>query len=149
MARNNGVDLQAYLDISISDDQREGMLLGVLKPEHPELIQKTKPLARLQFAAMLNKAFLTLNRGFELRLLCLAHLLVRFIEAIGHNGGSDNAHQVTNQGKANKSGHLEYLAFARHVNPLKDAAAWDGLCLLQRFCVKLGELQFVQCIFTL
>jgi hypothetical protein len=121
-------------------DQRKRMLLGVLNPQDPKLIQKTKPLARLQFAAMMNKAFQTLNRGFELRLLYLAHLLVRHMEAIGHNGGSDNAHQVTNQGKANKSGHLEYLAFARHVNPLQDSAAFDGLCLLQRFCIMLQDV---------
>jgi hypothetical protein len=134
-AINNGEDLRAYLDISILDDQRERMLRGVLNTQDPQLRQRMKPLARLQFAAMLNKGFQTLNRAFELRLLCLAHVLVRFMEAIGHNGGSDNAHQITNQGKANKSGHLEYIAFARHVNPLQDPAAFDGLCFLQRFCV--------------
>jgi hypothetical protein len=38
-ARDNGEDLQADLDMAISDEQREQLLLGVLKTDNPTLQQ--------------------------------------------------------------------------------------------------------------
>jgi hypothetical protein len=82
---------------------------------------------------MLNRGFATMFRSFEMRQLRFTHCCVRWKDEIGHNGGSMNPHVVTNNGKANVNGHLEYTAFLRHVNALQDTAASDGCCFFQRF----------------
>jgi hypothetical protein len=131
-ARDNGEDLQANLDMAISDEQREQLLLGVLRTDNVTLRQASV-LNRLQFGAMLNRGFVTMFRAFEMRRLRFTHCSVRWMDPIGHNGGSMNPHVVTNDGKANVNGHLEYTAFACHVNALQDTAASDGCCFFQRF----------------
>jgi hypothetical protein len=130
--RVNRLDLQASLDLSISNDKLCGLLFEALCPTHAP-IERTSVLGRLQFAAMITKAFCTLNRGDELRDLTLGMCFVRMLETIGNYGGTDCGHFVSNKAKENQVGNLMYKAFAQHINPLQDPAAWDGIVLLQRF----------------
>jgi hypothetical protein len=132
LARDTGQDLQANLDNSISAAQIESMLRGGLHTVDG-VLNGMKPLARYQFCAMLCKGFLTLNRGDEFRKLMMGHCLVRVIEVLGSGGGTEAAHMITNEAKANSVGNLEYTGFVTHINPLQDAAGWDGVCILQRY----------------
>jgi hypothetical protein len=67
------------------------------------------------------------------RKLTLGHTLVRIIEVLGSGGGTEAAHMITNEAKANSAGSLEYTGFVTYINPLQDAAAWDGVCSMQRY----------------
>jgi hypothetical protein len=125
------------LDISISDDQMHALLTSALRTEHPVLLGM-HPLAKLQFCAIFTKAFVTLNRGGELRDLTFGMCFLRTLEAIGGSGGAECGHFVSNKAKKNQVGNFVYKAFACHVNPLQDVAAWDGLCFAQRFATE-GE----------
>jgi hypothetical protein len=131
-ARDTGEDLQANLDNSITAVQMEDMLLSGLSTIDPVLCGM-KPLARYQFCAIICKGFLTLNQSDEFCNLTLGHTLVRFIEVLGSGGGTEAAHMITNEAKANSVGSLEYTGVVMHINPLQDAAAWDGVCSMQRY----------------
>jgi hypothetical protein len=135
--RDNLLDLQAHLDVPISDDHMFELMMGGLNAVHQALRDKSL-LERLQFCAMFSKAFATLNRGGELREIHLGMCYVRKIKVIGGRGGMDCGHFVSNNAKENKAGHMTYKAFARHACPLLDAAAWDGTALFQRFVIQ-GE----------
>lgn len=135
--RNEFVDMQAFLDVAITPEQKVAMMFSGLRPDHITL-SRMHILSRFNFCAVFSKAFLMLKRGHDFRKMSYCMLLMRHMETVGPNGGSDNPHVITNEGKTNIVGNYEHSAFVRHCNPLQDAAAWDGIVLLQRY-VKMGE----------
>jgi hypothetical protein len=73
------------------------------------------------------------TRGSDARSLNFHHGFTKEMEYLGN--GAEVDHFVHNQGKTNRTGRIEYKAFATHRNPRLDASAHLGLSLLLRFNV--------------
>jgi hypothetical protein len=124
--RVHRLDLQASLDLSISNDKLCRLLFEALCPTHAP-IERTSVLGRFQFAAMITKAFCTLNRGNELRDLTLCMCFVPMLETIGNYGGTDCRHFVSNKAKRTRLA----ISCTRHLlnMSIHCKTQWHGMAL--------------------
>jgi hypothetical protein len=130
-------DIHAEVDNVIEKIQdREMLELAVdIIDDSESHVRKLNGLSKLEFLASYNSSKQNLRRGEEHYNQRLVQRFVRRIEGIGPAPGMQCVHVVTNESKRNKTGHLQYTAFARHNDPQQDTAASHGLLLLFRFCV--------------
>jgi hypothetical protein len=135
--RSSGKDFQANIDRIITDEEMVMVFLLALKANDPRLpMNKVNPLGRLQFGATLAKAFQTMRCGEEFHYQIFGMRFLRVMPTIGPGGGTLCPHAITNKAKHNTVNRFEYTCWAPHVNPLFDAASWDGLCFLYWFSVQ-------------
>jgi hypothetical protein len=96
-------------------------------------LPRMKLLARSNLASAFAHAGQAGTRGSDSRSLNFNHGFLKEMEFLGD--GEDVDHFVHNEGKTNRTGRIEYKAFATHMNPRLDASAHLGLSLLLRFNV--------------
>jgi hypothetical protein len=130
------IDLHAEVDNYIEKKQDRLMLesaMGLVSCTNGK-VSKMNDLSKLEFVASYNSSKQNLRRGEEHYNQRLIQRFVRRIEGIGPAPGMLCVHVVTNESKRNKSGHFQYTAFARHIDPQQDTAACHGILLLYRLC---------------
>lgn len=77
----------------------------------------------------------TMRRGEEYRDSLIHRRFIRQVEVIGPKPGIEVSMMVTNKGKWNTVGRLEYTGTCPHIDPLRDTAAWHGILWLFRFAI--------------
>lgn len=131
MAVNNAEDLQADMDRNLSCNEQLKLLESVFAPPTPQ-ISSICLLMRLQLRLCIVETFATAARCDCCRVITLAFCFIRFLQTVAVGLGLMADMNISNGGKTNQTGRVEYRAMVPHVNPWLDTA-WDGLCLLWRF----------------
>jgi len=129
---DEGLDLQAELDLRISPKDMIGLIHLVFKPTPGSKVAKLEELSRLQTGSQIRQSMATMQRGDDIRGLMVCMNFVRTMYTVGPGGGSECDYTITKKGKTNVVGKKEYTAMAAHVNPLLDPAGFQGLCFLYR-----------------
>ena len=131
--RDDHTDMHAHLDSDISPAQMLHMMDAALKCEggfSSELIA-----AQTRFA--LRCSFQTLMRSDSLLSERFSMMFTRTFSGVGPAGGTALG-MITNGGKANASGKLQYVGMLPHKNPMLCGIAAKGIMFALRFLV-LGE----------
>ena len=131
LARNQKKDLQSQVGCSISREECRAMLLMALgvDVEARGLVSRTATLSRIVFGCTFVASAAVLRRGEEFYKQRLVQRFARQINEIGPFGMKCDF-CVTNVGKANNVGRLEYTAAAPHVDVLMDTSFWHGIMYL-------------------
>jgi hypothetical protein len=133
---DKGIDIQAKLDVRISNEQMDALVEECFAPTDPT-IQDMHELSRLQTVCGIRHTQATGQRGQDLRGFTSSMAFTRRVRAIGPGRGINVDFAITNDGKTNKEGKITYSAFAPHINPLWDPSGLQGLCFIYRHTVLL------------
>jgi hypothetical protein len=133
---DDGADIQAKLDVRISDEQMDGLVEECFAPTDPAIGQMHE-LSRLQTVSGIRHTQTTGQRGQDLRGYTSSMAFTCRVRAIGPGRGTNVDFAITNDGKVNKEGKITYTALAPHVNPLWDPSGLQGLCLFYRHSIMM------------
>jgi hypothetical protein len=131
-------DLLGDVDNVISDEEIRNMLVSVYCPKAGGKFEKCNDLYKLEFAASFNASSSNVRRGEEQRSGRLCNRFIRRVRGFGPNPGLPVSMFLTNHGKHNQDGRVEYTGAGPHCDPLRDTAATLGVLHLYRFVVS-GE----------
>lgn len=128
----NYIDLQSDMDNEITKAQRQLFFQSTFDQPIGPCVAKMSKLKRITFACTLNASMQDLRRGEEHVGQMLSHRFVRVISTIGPQG-TECSMTVTNKGKANQVGRIEYTGKAPHLDPRCDTSSMHGILWLFRF----------------
>jgi hypothetical protein len=129
----NKTDALALVDNMVSDKETRAMLVSAYCPKKGGRVAKMNNLYKLQFPFSYNSASATARRGEISRYGRVAHRFVTQVKGLGPDPGLPVSHFLTNQGKTNKVGRVEYTGAAPHNDALRDVSASLGMLTLYRF----------------
>lgn len=135
-AISNDEDMQTGVGLRISDEEMVDMALEGFHPTCDET-RKMDTLSRIQTIASMLHTHQTGQRGDDIRSLSTGMAFTRTSKFVGPGRGTAIDLIITKQGKTNKASKHEYSGFLPHVNPIRDAVAWMGICALHRHLVLL------------
>jgi hypothetical protein len=129
----NQNDALALVDSEISEQQSRTMLRSVYCPKPGGRVAKLNNLYKLEFAAIYNTASATARRGEVQRGGRLAQRFVTQPKGLGPDPGLLVSCFLTDKGKTNQVGRVEYTGAAPHFDALRDVSAAHGMLHLYRF----------------
>ena len=125
-AMENGEDIQADLDVRVSEEQMDGMMRECFNPRDKGVAAMSE-LARLQTAAEMRHSHSTGERGGNIRAYLACMSFTREARGIGPTrNGMEIDYLITNKGKMNQQGKFTYTSIAPHMNPLWDTIGLQG-----------------------
>ena len=131
----HGVDIQALLNVKMSHDQMERFIFCGFCPRQGGKVAKISPVMRLQIVAAMRHLQQTMKRKDDIKSVVGGMMFTKVMKGLGPGHGTLCDYFVTNAGKNNQVGKKEFTAVGPHNNPLFDAAALLGVCLLFRFVI--------------
>lgn len=125
-AMEEGEDIQADLDVRISEEQMDGMMRECFSPKYKGVAAMSE-LARIQTAAEIRHSHTTGERGDNIRGYTACMAFTRQARGIGPTrNGMEIDYLITNKGKQNQQGKFMYTSMAPHMNPLFDTVGLQG-----------------------
>lgn len=122
-------DIQSHLENDMSEEQTIKAVMLLLNA-HKDL--KMGELYCLSTLVEMRGSFMQLSRSDDSRSEMMCYNFLRRVENVGHSG-VDAACVLSNGGKTNSSGRLEYVGTVAHLNAILDYAAAKGHLFAYRF----------------
>lgn len=142
-ARENYTDLMGTTAVGtrISDEQEEAMILSVIDgPKAGGKVEELSLSNRVNFVSTYSLSRADGRRKNEHFKQRWASRFILFVKTIGPRGMWVNM-GLSNDGKTNLYGHLEYTGVVIPVNPILCSSAWHGFSLFHRY-TGLGSQKF-------
>jgi Centromere DNA-binding protein complex CBF3 subunit, domain 2 len=134
-------DQMATVGTRISDEQEEVMLLSVIDgPKAGGEVEQLSLSNRVNFAATYTVSRADGRRKNEHYRQRWIARFIQWVKTIGPCGMWINVN-LTNDGKTNQYGHLEYTGMVITVNPVVCSSGWHGFSLFHRY-TGLGSQKF-------
>jgi hypothetical protein len=129
----NKTDALALVDNMVTDKETRAMLVSAYLPKPGGRVAKMNNLYKIQFPFSHNQGSATARRGEIMRYGRVAQRFVMPLKGLGPDPGLPVSYFLTNQGKTNQVGRVEYTGAAPHYDALRDVSASLGMLTLYRF----------------